>query len=54
MEISGEIMASTVKPEVTKEELAKAQNCWHGFTKLMTWGTIATIGIVIFLALVTL
>lgn len=49
-----EIMGSTVKPEVTAEELGRAQNRWHAFTKLLLWGTISVIAIVVFLALVTL
>ena len=49
-----EIMGNTAKPEITAEELNRAQNRWHAFTKLLLWGTIGVIGIVIFLALVTL
>lgn len=47
-------MARSAKAEVTKEDIAKAQKRWVAFTKLMTWGTIATIACVIFLALITL
>lgn len=47
-------MATTKKPDVTKEEIAHAKEGWINFTKFLLWGTITTIGIVVFLALVTL
>lgn len=47
-------MEHATKPDVTAEEIAKAQNRWVKFTKLLTWGTVGCIGAMIFLALVTL
>lgn len=47
-------MGTAKKPEVTKEEIAHAQEGWVNFTKFLLWGTITTIGIVVFLALVAL
>ena len=47
-------MGNTKKPDVTKEELEHAQAGWVNFTKFLLWGTLGTIGIVVFLALVTL
>jgi hypothetical protein len=36
-------MASSQKPDVTPEEIQKAQDLWIGFTGLMKWGVISVI-----------
>lgn len=47
-------MGNSSKPVYSKEQLDRAQNLWGGFTKMMKYGTIATIASVILLALITL
>lgn len=44
-------MGNTEKPEVTVEEVQKAENLWVGFTYLLKYGTIATIGGLVLLAI---
>ncbi len=47
-------MGHTNKTECSKEQTERAENLWIGFTKLLKYGTIATIACVILLALITL
>jgi hypothetical protein len=47
-------MANAEKPEVTQAEIVHSRELWSGFTKLLKYGTIATILAVIMIALITL
>lgn len=47
-------MANPQKPDVTPEEASKAKELWEKFTVGMKWGIIATVGLLVLLALITL
>lgn len=47
-------MANSSKVEYTQEQVDRANRLWGNFTKLLKYGTIATIVSVILLALITL
>lgn len=45
---------ASLNNQADPQEAARAQDTWKHFTVFMKWGTICTIGMLIFLALVTL
>ncbi len=47
-------MADAPKVEYTQEQVDRANRLWGNFTKLMKYGTIATIVSVVLLAIITL
>lgn len=44
-------MANVHKPEVSAEDINKAKNLWHGFTKMITWSTVSIIACLALMAL---
>ncbi len=44
-------MATNKPVKITEEQLENAQGIWNGFAKLMKYGTIATVAILIVLGL---
>lgn len=47
-------MAKTEKPETNPEDLQKAQNLWDQFTVSMKYGIIATIVVLVLMAITLL
>jgi hypothetical protein len=47
-------MGNSTKVEYTQEQVDRANRLWGNFTKLIKYGTVATIACVILLALITL